>query len=184
MPSFTPIPAEAHWTTARHILDYLRPGEAHPHSMQEAVTRLIAAPQLLADRCFDSGLADDQLFSAIQELLGGRPTEECLDETFQWMVTNSWVDPYDSSVEIYIPAGSPRLDRAKADAILALGFGQIYENAEGAERAAVWTRSGCSAASNKWKEGDGIIQLRKARVRITELEAKVAELERITDVLP
>lgn len=126
----------------------------------------------LAERCFDTSRADDELFDTLQVLLGGRPTEECLDPAFRWMVNDSWVDPYDGSVEIALAIDAPRLTRETADKVLALGFDMIYENVPREPYAATWYRNGHHPEGAASKSRDSTV-----RWEICKLRARVAELE-------
>ena len=123
----------------------------------------------LADRCFDRAWADDELFDTIQVLLGGRPSEECLEDGFEWRVGNCWVDPYDASVEVVIPRGQPHLTRETADKVLALGFGRVYENVADQERCVLWTASDQGWGGNHWSESSDRWEVLKLRARVKEL---------------
>lgn len=130
----------------------------------------------IAERCYDRATADDELFDTLQTLLGGRPSDECLDPGFQWMINTCWVDSYDGSVEVVLAAGAPRLTREAADKVLALGFDQIYENAPGEPYATVWTRAGCwpQGAASKHREAGERWEVAKLRARVAQLERQLA----------
>lgn len=113
----------------------------------------------LAERCYAEEQASDELFNTIHSILGGGPIEKCTEEGFHWPCVDTWVDPYDASVEVILGPGQPPMTREQADQILALGFGQIYESPEGRN----WSKGStyeCSARETRSREPLSICALR------------------------
>lgn len=105
----------------------------------------------LAERCYDYVDAGDELFSKAQEIMGGRPVDECLQDGFKWLVGTTWTDSYDGSVEVILTEHAQPMTQEQANAFLALGFGQVYESQ--GERGVQWTSRGpgkcCPKATNE-----------------------------------
>lgn len=97
----------------------------HPTNQPESV------PPSLAKLCYDADNATDDLFKEINIILGCKWPEEMA-------ILDCWVDGYDSSVEIVFPEQGEWMTREQADAVLALGFGMIYESHNGTEKCAAW----------------------------------------------
>lgn len=128
----------------------------------------------LAERCYDAGLAEDKLFASLHAIMAGAPMDQCRDDNFMWPVVDCWVDPYDSSVEVIVNSGVSPMTREQADAILALGFGQVYESHGDVGRQ--WTKTGVGKCSPR--EGD-VDDLKRfaLRAKLSAAEAKIGELE-------
>lgn len=98
----------------------------------------------LAERCFEDGIAQDELFNSIQEILGGESIcGNSLKPDFKFKAIDVWTDSYDSSVEIVLASDTEPITREQADKILALGFRLVYES-QGA-RGVQW------AENKRWK---------------------------------
>lgn len=124
----------------------------------------------LAERCFESGRAENDLFKAIHEILGGRDMEECNKSGFVWPCYDCWVDDYDGSVEIVV---SNPISSEQAEKILALGFSQIYESCNGEGRN--WTKLGVGKCSARQPD--------KVRKAVFERDMLSREVERLRGVL-
>ena len=141
------------------------------HSMQSTTEKstqagpvsglsVIAGSASLADRCYASTSVEDELFNAVNAALGCN-ADECMKDGFVWGAIDTWWDEYDGSVEVVRPSGAEWMTRAQADAILAFGFGQIYESLGDAAR--VWSRTGFGTCSPR--EGSEAKRLR-ARIAL------------------
>lgn len=88
----------------------------------------------LGDRCFAHNDTDphDELFVALQVIFDGK-------------VVDTWTDSYDASVEIVLTDSATPMTREQANAILALGFGRIYESQ--GERGILWGPTGSGPCS-------------------------------------
>ena len=100
----------------------------------------------LAERCYESHRAGDELFEKVNLILGVNP-ENCLEENFVWGAWDVQWDDYDCSVEVIRPNGAEFMTREQADQILALGFEGIYESC--GEKALQWTKTGCGPVSSR-----------------------------------
>lgn len=100
----------------------------------------------LAERCYDSHRAGDELFEKINLILGVS-SEDCLQENFIWGAWDVQWDDYDGSVEVIRPEGAEFMTREQADQILKLGFGQIYESC--GEKALQWIKNSCGPISSR-----------------------------------
>ncbi len=118
----------------------------------------------LAERCYESERAGDELFKEIHRILGGPDLIHCSEPGFAWKCADSWVDGYDASVEVVLCDGI-RLNRQQADEILALGFGQIYESPAGV----CWTKTSNHACSPRDVHEE-------SSLRVAALKAKIREL--------
>jgi hypothetical protein len=121
-------------------------------------------PTSLAQRCYASTAVEDELFAAVNAVFGC-DIDECLKDGFEWGATDTWWDEYDDSVEVVRPEGAGWMTRKQADAILALGFGQVYETLDG--KARVWGRTGFGECSPRESS-----EVKRLRARVAALTAK------------
>jgi len=96
----------------------------------------------LAKRCFSAHLAEDELFDAINKILG---CDVNADGTEPWPVGDTWTDWYDCSVEVARPDGQTPMTPEQASKILDLGFSVIYESI--GQKGRRITRSGAGECS-------------------------------------
>jgi hypothetical protein len=129
----------------------------------------------LAELCYRHRDHDDELFAKLNNILGC-DIGDCLKPGFVFQCTDSWVDGYDGSVEVIRPDGSQWMTREQADAILALGFGMIYESV--GEEARVWYGGRCEKGTPR--EGSEDMQI---RAKNRTLERRVAVLRDALDGL-
>lgn len=126
----------------------------------------------LAERCYHSQRAEDELFNKIHYILGGEDLKNCLNPTFKFLCYDCSTDHYDDSVEVILTDGTPPLTRESADKILELGFGQIYESQ--GDNCNVWTRKGVSKNGSSARTGSqederwALIKLREENLRLKE----------------
>lgn len=127
----------------------------------------------LAERCYASSATEDELFEAVNVVLGC-DTKECgTDESFVWGAIDTWWDPYDGSVEVVRPPGSEAMTREQADAILAFGFDRIYESL--GDKARTWTKSG--GGECRPREGGEVRRLRSRLRSVGASPGRAAQLE-------
>lgn len=106
-----------------------------------------------AEKCYAEERYTMQLFTKCNEIMGC-DERKWREPGFAWAVKDAWTDDYDASVEVVMNPDFPPMTREQADAILALGFGQIYESQ--GERGTNWTRSHvgkCSPRESRDEKG-------------------------------
>lgn len=132
----------------------------------------------LADRCFDSSNAEDELFEAVNTIFGSRPLNQCLQPDFQWEAVDAWTDVYDLFVEVVRAPGRPPMTREQANKILDLGFSVIYETV-GESGRAIDRDSIHDCSGRQGREGmytkTHVDLLRK---QVNELKAEIERLKR------
>lgn len=121
--------------------------------------------QTLAQRCFDLSSAGDELFDAVNKILGA-DVEKCLDPDFKFQAEDTYWDFYDNSVEVIRSHGASFMIREQANQILDLGFGQIYESV--GDEGKHWSRSSEGKCSPR--KGD---EKQRLRAEISALRAKL-----------
>lgn len=117
----------------------------------------------LAERCYNSSQAGDELFEKINLILGLN-IKDCLKEGSVWGAWDVQWDDYDCSVEVIRPEGVEFMTREQADQILALGFEQIYESC--GEKALQWTKTGCGSVS--FRQPDERLRLKAEVTRLRD----------------
>lgn len=112
--------------SAQDVLDLVEEFRTIEHELVQKNEEL-NRKQLIAERCFSVEQCEQELFDEVHKILGG-DSDQCLEPGFVWEVTNTTTDSYDGSIEVIRPEGRPPMTRQQADAILALGFGIVFES--------------------------------------------------------
>lgn len=149
----------------------LRPFVEAMKDVDKRAEQLVWKSRSLAERCFDAQSADEELFNTIHEIMGGADLETCTDEGFVFPVDHTYVDPYDSSVEVIMNKDVPPMTREQANAILALGFGQVYESHGSDGRQ--WTKTDVGKCSPRDCKADGAAILAALRVKTSGMKTAV-----------
>ncbi len=126
----------------------------------------------LADKCFEAQLDDDALFKAVHYILGGKDISLCNLPDFVFPCDDVSCDAYDSSIEVSMDLRVPPMTREQVNAILALGFGQIYESQGDVGRQ--WTKDHVWPCSVR--AGDDRSPLMRTREALTTLRANLEAL--------
>jgi hypothetical protein len=137
----------------------------------------------LAQRCYREEESQMELFTKVNEILGA-DSEKCLEPGFKWEALDTRTDRYDGSIEVIRPADSTSMTRDQADAILAMGFFQIYESI--GEYGLNWRKESRGACSPR--EADERLQtaakLKQARDENERLRAQLAAQDQLLGAIP
>lgn len=87
--------------------------------------------------------ADFELWLEVNRILGFEDLTECVE----WPVRNSFVDSFDTSLEILCAPNFAGITRAQADQLLDLGFKYVFENI--GEKGTMWTPTQTEAYAAK-----------------------------------
>lgn len=120
----------------------------------------------IAERCFSVEQCESELFDTVHKILG-EDSDQCLKPGFVWEVTNTTTDSYDGSIEVIRPEGRPPMTRQQANAILALGFGIVFESIGDTGRCITAKSDGpCSV-----HKGDDGLNLKRMKSELEQIRA-------------